>query len=155
MSRTRGESNATIIKRRLLRPQQSLREAWLCYGYLYTVLSPPRRWQVHRFYRSAERLSKEELIVHRQVITAEDPTLPSWQGLRTYAGRLPPGTSASQGSERPFLLLIMRQAAAQTSRPYLRTWRRIRLSAETRPEVDDGAYVQAMARISLNELGLQ
>jgi hypothetical protein len=50
------------------------------YISLYSYLSPTKQWQLHDFFRLSEALTKEELLAHRQAITANRPSLPHQAG---------------------------------------------------------------------------
>jgi len=117
---------------------------------LHEAFTGPQ-WQVHRFYRPAERLTKDELITHRQLVTNEEPTLPTEAG-KGYARMRAVFHYAlrrAKGSEQRFHYEVMRQAATQTSQPYLRTRRRLRIGSVMHPEIHMDAYVPAVGALIL------
>jgi len=63
-----------------LKAYKHLRYLWLNQSNVYSYLRPTEQWQLHKFFRPSEELSKEELLQHRKDITIKNPSLPHQAG---------------------------------------------------------------------------
>jgi hypothetical protein len=54
-----------------------LRELWLKLEGMYSLLSPRKQWDIHAYYQPSKNLTDQALFTHREIITKENPSLPS------------------------------------------------------------------------------
>lgn len=53
-----------------------LKKAWQDFDSLYAILTVSDQWLVHAYYVPSKNLTPEELLVHREGISKEQPSLP-------------------------------------------------------------------------------
>jgi len=58
----------------------ALRRLWLHDKQAFSYLAPHQQWQLHDFFQPAKDLTKDQLLQHRQTITAQQPSLPHQAG---------------------------------------------------------------------------
>jgi hypothetical protein len=69
-----------LSKKRYWKYHKWLKHLWEEDIMVYAAISPARQRQLHDFFQPSKDMSREELLEHRQRVTAEQPNLPHQAG---------------------------------------------------------------------------
>lgn len=125
-----------------------LRTAWLEFDSLYTVLLVHQQWELHAYYQPSKQLTQAELLEHRRVITAKQPSLAAKAGkhfdLLYRCFRM--AYAAAAGDEKKFRNSISRLSRQRVTDSV--GDRRVRVRALARPEPDIKMLARALIRLN-------
>lgn len=123
-----------LSKKQYWKYHKWLKHLWENDISVYAEISPARQRQLHDFFQPSKDLSREELLEHRQRITAEQPNLPHQAGWAL--------KKLQQEIQRPRVVVAPRKYA-----------RNVKVTAHPiiRPEIDSSLVAQAYLATAIRQ----
>jgi hypothetical protein len=137
-----------------LRFHRFLKQVWKDTPSAFSVLSPTQQQNLHRYYQPSKNLTNAELLVHRQQISKQSPSLPfnAGKAFRRIDRAWAIAKKESRGDQRQFHKILSEFFYQQTFKT--RGGYELQIGALMRAEPDYEKLAKALLR-DLEERGLE